>query len=312
VIGRGQERGARLARRVSTAAATGRRRLAGHRSGRILLELLVSTGRNDLSGVAAEMAFRLTFAVPPLLLLVLAVAGLGQQLVNRDLTSQILALLARVLPEQVMQPLGSVVAQLLAADPLGLGLVGIVGAVWGGSGAAKTLMKGLDRAYGTTRRPFWRAQLVAVLATLMLPVLAVGGIVAYLFTGDLVEPVGRFFGISQASLSLWQNLRWPIVLISVVGGLWLIYRLLPHVQQSWRGSLPGALLAAVGWLILARGFEFYLQHLAGIPAAVGSLGLAMVVLAWLYAVGLVMLFGAEFNAAIRRGWRPPTQAATNP
>lgn len=256
-------------------------------------------GRNDLAGGAAEIAFRFTFAVPPFLLLVVALASAAQQITQRDLAAQLVVVLGQLMPPQVIGPVQSITAQVLAADPLGIGIIGLVGALWGGSGAARTLMKCLNRSYRVERRPFWRQLLVAAGATLLLPVLAIGGIAVYLITGDFVGPIGELVGASSATVTLWHAARWPLVLLSVTGTLWLVYRVLPNVQQGWLSALPGALLASLGWLALARGFEFYLQHVARIPAAVGSLGLAMVTLVWLYAIGLVLLVGAELNAAIR-------------
>ncbi|MDA1062036.1 MAG: YihY/virulence factor BrkB family protein [Chloroflexi bacterium] len=278
----------------------GGRRLRAYRAGRLALDLVPSIGRDDLAGGAAEMAFRFAFAIPPFLLLVLALASAAQQFTNRDLAAQLVSVLGHVMPPQVVEPVQAITAQVLAADPLGIGIVGLVGALWGGSGAARTLMKCLNRAYRVDGRVFWRQYLVAFGATLLLPVLAIGGIAVYLVTGDFVGPIGDLFGASAATVALWHALRWPLVLMSVTGTLWLVYRFLPHVRQGWLSALPGALVATLGWLALARGFEFYLQNVARIPAAVGSLGLAMVTLVWLYSIGLIVLLGAELNAAIRR------------
>jgi membrane protein len=289
-----------LAGRARTLADTVGGRLRTHRVGRFAIELVRSSGRNDLPGVAAEMAFRFTFALAPLLLLLMAIASAAQRLLQRDLAAQLMVALAHVVPSQVTEPLQSITTQVLAGNPLGIGVVGLVGALWGGSGAARTLMKGLNRAYGVSSRTFWRQLVVGVLATLLLPVLAVGGIGVYLVSGDVLGPVADLLGASSATMAVWRSARWPLVLLSVTGSLWLMYRYLPNVHQGWVASLPGALAASLGWLVLARGFQLYLQHLAGIPAAVGSLGLGMVVLAWLYAVGLVLLLGAEVNAAARR------------
>jgi membrane protein len=304
MIARGRARIGVMAGHARELAGAAGRRLRAHRAGRFVIELVRSTGRNDLPGVAAEMAFRFTFALAPLLLLLVAIAGAAQQLTHRDLAAELIAGLGHVVPQQVIDPLQSIATQALAENPLGIGVVGLLGALWGGSGAARTLMKGLNRAYGADGRSFWGQQVVAIVATILLPVLVVGGIGVFLVTGDFVGPIGDLVGASSATVALWRGFRWPLVLLSVTGTLWLVYRFLPHVRQGWVGSLPGAVVATLGWLALARGFEFYVQHLAGIPATVGSLGLGMVILAWLYAIGLVLLLGAEVNAATLRSARP--------
>jgi len=77
-----------------------------------------------------------------------------------------------------------------------------------------------------------------------------------------------------------------------------MYRALPNLQVPWRDALPGALFATVGWAVLTSGFSFYLGHFGSYDKTFGSLGTAVVLMVWMYMVGMIVLIGGELNAAV--------------
>ena len=59
----------------------------------------------------------------------------------------------------------------------------------------------------------------------------------------------------------------------------------------------GSVLATVLWFASTTIFGWYLRHYADYGVIYGSVGTAIALLVWLYLVSLVILIGAEFNAA---------------
>jgi membrane protein len=72
----------------------------------------------------------------------------------------------------------------------------------------------------------------------------------------------------------------------------------PHHRTPWRYDLPGALLAAAGWLVLSVGFGWYVRFAGSGNEIVGAAGAALLALTWLWAACLVFLLGAELNEII--------------
>jgi membrane protein len=73
-----------------------------------------------------------------------------------------------------------------------------------------------------------------------------------------------------------------------------LYRILPHPRPRTRDIWPGAVVAAL-LISLVRGtLELYFEHLADFGALYGSLGALMALLIFVYAVSLVLVFGAEY------------------
>ena len=73
-----------------------------------------------------------------------------------------------------------------------------------------------------------------------------------------------------------------------------LYCVLPMQRQRPRDVWPGALVAVILLAILREGLEVYFEHLADFGALYGSLGALMALLLFVYAAGMILLFGAEF------------------
>ena len=79
-----------------------------------------------------------------------------------------------------------------------------------------------------------------------------------------------------------------------VGVVLFLYRILPYPRPRTREIWPGAVVAAA-LISLVRGvLELYFEHLADFGALYGSLGALMALLIFVYAVSLVLVFGAEY------------------
>jgi len=70
--------------------------------------------------------------------------------------------------------------------------------------------------------------------------------------------------------------------------------------KRWNWVTPGAVFAAILWLIASLGFRIYLQFVNNYTVIFGSLGAAAILLVWLYVSGLAVLIGGEINASIER------------
>src|SRR5215212_8865700 len=82
----------------------------------------------------------------------------------------------------------------------------------------------------------------------------------------------------------------------VFGGavILFLYCVLPMHRQRPRDVWPGVLVAIGLIALLREGLELYFEYLADFGALYGSLGALMALLLFVYAAGMVLLFGAEF------------------
>jgi uncharacterized BrkB/YihY/UPF0761 family membrane protein len=94
------------------------------------------------------------------------------------------------------------------------------------------------------------------------------------------------------------------VTIALLGGffaLWLaVSMMLPHPPGlSWRAFVPGAVLVAIGMEAIHLATVLYLSHKAEqVSASYGALGIALVLLLWLYLLGRLIVASAFLNATV--------------
>ena len=75
---------------------------------------------------------------------------------------------------------------------------------------------------------------------------------------------------------------------------------LPAGNRRLLDVIPGVLLTLVLWLIGALVFAYYLASFANYAAMYAGLASIMVVIVFLYMVGVIFIIGAEFNAALMK------------
>jgi uncharacterized BrkB/YihY/UPF0761 family membrane protein len=88
-----------------------------------------------------------------------------------------------------------------------------------------------------------------------------------------------------------------------------VYHVAPGRRLRWREALPGAVAAAVLWLVASGGFSLYLRVAADANRVLGTLGGGLIGVLWLYLLALILLVGGELNGVLHRGREPGRQVA---
>lgn len=97
-----------------------------------------------------------------------------------------------------------------------------------------------------------------------------------------------------------------------VGGLTLLYRIVPNAPVRWREALAGAIVAAVGLEVLKRLLAFQVAKLPTYTVVYGAFAALPLFLVWLFALWLTVLAGALVAACIPDWGRPGGSDAPAP
>ena len=182
------------------------------------------------------------------------------------------------------------------SNALSFGFIfGLLAALWSANNGIKTIFEALNIAYEEREgRSFVRLNLLSLVFTLgamliaALLVVAVGVVPAVSSSLQLRRRPGRSGPLSALA-------RAPPRRSAV--GIGVIYRFGPSRSRArWRWLVPGAVLAAVVWLVASIGFSWYLQNFANYNATYGSLGAVIGFLMWVWISMVILLVGAEFNS----------------
>jgi membrane protein len=177
----------------------------------------------------------------------------------------------------------------------------LVVSLWSVSAVAFTLTEALNAAYGVEETRSRRKRFA--FALVFGPFLALTFIVAcglMLIGPRVAGGLAGLAGVGEAWVALWAWLRFPVALFLLVAVLSVVYHIVPDTDRSFRSATPGAVFAVIAWAIASLGFSFYLANFADRGLTYGSLGTAVGLLVYLYLSSLVVLLGAEINAAVYR------------
>jgi membrane protein len=268
-----------------------------------------------VDGLAAEFAFFGVLSTFPGLLVVAALLGSLERLVGHDLASRSEALVLRAMDQVLTSSaagLRDAVRELFARPSRGVAVLATATALLGLSRAWAVVIRALDLAFHVEeRRPWLRQRLLGLalaLGSVLLAVLGLGMIVVDPLLGAGAELAERL-GLGELFAVAWNWLRWPLAFAALVAWAATVYHVAPGRRLRWREALPGAVAAAVLWLVASGGFSHYLRVAAGANPVLGTLGGGLIGVLWLYLLALILLVGGELNGVLHRGREPGRQVA---
>jgi membrane protein len=247
--------------------------------------------------MGAALAYYTAFSLAPLLLLVIAIAGVvfGQEAARGEIIGQLRGLLgepgARTIEElltSASQPHASAVASLVGVVTLLLGATSVFG----------ELQSALDR--------IWRAppiqQTSGLLALLRSRLVSFGMVIAMgflllvsLIIGAALSAAGRWAGTMLPARTIVLEVVNLGAGLAVTALLFAIaYRMLPRARIAWSDVWIGAGVTAVLFTVGKYLIGVYMGR-AGVSSGFGAAGSLIAVLVWVYYSAQIFLLGAEFT-----------------
>ena len=270
------------------------------------LYVLRRTAREFLGDECTDLAAALTYyavlALFPALIALMSLIGLFGQ--GPKSVDTLLAVLSDVGGSSLADTLRPTLEQLAVTPGAGLVLVlGLVGALWSASGYVGAFGRAMNRIYEVAEgRPIWKLRPAMLLLTIVLVLLATAALLGLVVSGPVAQSVGDAVGVGSTVVTVWDIVKWPVMLLAVILAVALLYWGTPNVRQpKFRWLSPGATLAILVWIVLTAAFGFYVANFSSYDKTYGSLAGAVVFLLWLWITNLALLFGAELDAELERG-----------
>ena len=271
--------------------------LSARASWTVLKQSIQAWNDDYAASMGAALAYYTTFSLAPVLLVVIAVAGLvfGRDAARGEIVDQLRGLLGtegataiQELLKSASQPATSLLASAL----------GIVTLLVGATSVFAELQSSLDR--------IWRApalkQSTGVWDLLRSRLLSFGMVIAIGF----LLLVSLVVSAALSAVDRWGGTLFPtwhtlLQLVNIAAGFAITtllfamaYRILPRVRIAWADVWIGALVTAALFTAGKYLIGLYLAR-ASVSSGFGAAGSFVIVLAWVYYSSQIFLLGAEFT-----------------
>lgn len=247
--------------------------------------------------MGAALAFYALFSMAPLLIIVIAVAGLffGPDAARGEIVAQmqdLIGLEGALAVQGVLKNANEPAQSILAT------VVSLVTLLVGATTVFAELQSDLDRIWRVpavvTRSGLWN-----LLRARLLSFGLVLGLVFLLLISLVVSALTAAFGKwSNGVLADW-TITLEVINFGVSFGVTIlifamIYKLMPRARIAWRDVWVGAMVTAFLFAIGKFLIGFYLSTF-GVASSFGAAGSLVVLLVWVYYSAQIFLLGAEFT-----------------
>jgi YihY family inner membrane protein len=258
---------------------------------------------DNLTGMAAMVAYNLMLSVFPLALVGLFLAG--RILSSEEVEASVVEDLQGLFPAAAESTLIDGLRRVRESSTT-VGIVAVVAATWFSSSFWGALDTAFCRIYHRECRSWVRQKLFALGMLVVVLVFFIASVTIPALQGLVLT------GAEDLPLGLGE-VRGLIYGLTLAGGLVLLFAILclvywrvPRGAIPWRCVWPGAVIAVVAMGIVDYAFPLYLSSVTSLRIGT-SFVFVLIVLVWFYALALILLAGAVVNE-LRFEARPGAQA----
>ncbi|HIT35945.1 MAG TPA: YihY/virulence factor BrkB family protein [Candidatus Faecousia intestinavium] len=240
---------------------------------------------------AANACYFIVLAVFPALLLLLGLLQYTPLEVER-----LGEMLQGVLPEVLLEPAEELI--LITYDNASGAALGLSAftALWSASRGIYGLLTGLNAIYDVREdRGYIRTRLISVVYTFAFLLVLLLTLGLHVFGTGLLRLLQSASSPFLEFLLNLVDLRFFLLLFVQTSIFTLMFMVLPNRPNRFWDSLPGALLASLGWLIFSDLYSIYVERFAGLTSVYGSVYAVALSMLWLYCCVSIMFYGGALN-----------------
>jgi len=273
-------------------------------------ETFAEWGKHKSARLAAAIAYYTVFSIAPLLVIVIAIAGLvfGHEAARGHILGQIQGLVGQQSGQQIQ---GMIAAANKPKSGIVAGLLGLIALIFGASGLIIQLQDALNTIWDVeesntggfmamVRKRILSFSMILGLAFLLIVSLVVSAALSAIntYTTKLLPALAYLL---QAA-----NLIFDLAILTLLFAV--IYKYLPEAKITWRDVWVGSAITAV--LFVAGQFliTLYLGKMNA-SSPYGDAGSLIIILLWVYYSAQLLLFGAEFTKVYAVHYGDPIESA---
>ncbi len=196
------------------------------------------------------------------------------------------------IPPYVMQTFGKQINEIVTGPPISLMNIALIGAIWTASSSIEALKTIFNRIYLVQAKTSYLIGRITSIVQFMAIVLVIMAILIIFVIIPKILLIFPDIASYQIFHGQMNDIFFKVVLLIIVS---TIYYALTKAEITYYSTLPGAFLTVIFWIISANSLTFYMANFSQVSIMYGSLASIIMTLIFLYAMNLILIFGAEFN-----------------
>jgi membrane protein len=272
---------------------------------RSIRQAAIDFNNDNAFKLAASLSFSVIFAIGPLLIVVISLAGIfwGEQAVEGKIYLQIKDLVGNAAAIQIQDIIKYIQqSRHTIAGAITAGAVLLIAA----TGVFTEIQGSINYIWAIQAKPKkgWLYLLISRLISFSLIVafgfISMVSLVVNSLMDLLSDYLARYF--SHLTIYFFYAVNLLLILAVTVLLFMIIFRILPDAIIAWRDAFIGAVFTSLLFMLGKLLIGLYLGH-SNIGLMYGTAASMMIILVWVYYSSIILYFGAEFTKthAMRHG-----------
>ena len=255
-----------------------------------ILNMTADVTEDHVGAYAAQSAYFFMLCMIPIILLLITMVQYTP-VTKADVMTAVI----QVFPTSVDSMITSIVNQVYNQSS-GIIPITVVVALWSAGKGVLAMTSGLNCVYKCNEtRNYIFLRIRATIYTVMFILVIIFLLVLSVFGNTLNIFIAAHVPILKNLADRLIAMRTIITPIVLMIFCLLIYKFLPNRKDKLRKQLPGAVFAAIGWMIVSWIFSVYVDIFKGFSDMYGSLTTIVLIMLWMYFCVYCILLGGELN-----------------
>lgn len=255
--------------------------------GRIVREL----DRRNIPVHAANASYFIILAVFPTLVLFLGLLRYTSIDIYTAVTT-----LDGIVPVALIPAVEKLIFSIYRSSSGAMVSISAVTALWSASRGIHGFVVGLNAVYDVSEdRGYFYTRLISVVYTFFFLLVLIITLVLHVFGTTLL---GALESATNPLLRFFANvldLRFFLLVLLQTALFTAMFMVFPNKRNRFWDSLPGALLASIGWLIFSHLFSIFVEYFPNYANIYGSVYAVALCMLWLYFCVTIVFYGGALN-----------------
>lgn len=208
----------------------------------------------------------------------------------------VLNILINILPFEKKALIISIVNEIYQKTETSIFTFSIITALWSSSKGVYSIIKGLNSVYDIQEdRNYFVVRFFSMIYTVFFTIMVVAMLILWVFGNMLYRYVLMNIPVVASIASFFIHKRAILTVVILTILFMIIYRFLPDRKSSFIKQWPGALVAAIGWIVVSIVCSMFMEGFTSFTFLHGSMAGSMILLLWLYFCMSMIFYGAEVN-----------------